>query len=48
MIKRAEASGFEAIVLTVDAQNVGKRRPNARNPFQFPAHLRYLTETKFT
>lgn len=40
LIRRAESSGFEAIVVTVDAQLVGKRRKNSRKPFRLPSHLK--------
>ncbi|ODM94461.1 Hydroxyacid oxidase 1 [Orchesella cincta] len=40
VFKRAEKAGFEALVLTVDAQYVGKRRASEKNPIQFPSHLR--------
>jgi (S)-2-hydroxy-acid oxidase len=40
LIRRAEAAGFEALVLTVDAPYFGKRRANMRNKFHLPPHLR--------
>ncbi|CAG7832820.1 unnamed protein product, partial [Allacma fusca] len=40
LIKRAEAAGFEALCLTVDAPYFGKRRLNFRNKFYLPRHLR--------
>ncbi|CAG7729944.1 unnamed protein product [Allacma fusca] len=40
LIRRAEENGFEAIVITVDSQYVGKRRANARKPFKLPRHLK--------
>ena len=40
LIKRVEACGFEAIVLTLDAQFLGKRRVTIRNQFQPPKHIR--------
>jgi len=39
LIRRAEACGFEALVLTVDAPRFGKRRANIRNKFVLPRHL---------
>ena len=37
---RAEAAGFSALVLTVDAPYFGRRLADARNRFQLPPHLR--------
>lgn len=39
IIKRAEDSGFKALVLTVDAPLFGLRRADQRNKFTLPAHL---------
>lgn len=39
IIKRAENSGFKALVLTVDAPLFGLRRADLRNKFTLPAHL---------
>ncbi|XP_014488453.1 PREDICTED: peroxisomal (S)-2-hydroxy-acid oxidase GLO1 isoform X2 [Dinoponera quadriceps] len=41
LIKRAERSGFKALVLTVDAPLFGDRRADVRNNFMLPSHLRY-------
>lgn len=38
-VRRAEACGFKAIVLTVDAPRFGIRRADVRNKFNLPAHL---------
>jgi len=40
LIRRAEAAGYEALVLTVDAPLFGKRRSNIRDNFHLPNHLR--------
>lgn len=40
MVRRAEAAGFQAIVLTVDAPRIGQRLRDARNGFAVPAHIR--------
>ncbi|CAG7785236.1 unnamed protein product [Allacma fusca] len=40
LVKRAEAAGFEALVLTVDAPLFGRRRANIRNRFALPSHLK--------
>jgi 4-hydroxymandelate oxidase len=39
LVKRAEASGAEAIVLTVDAPGWGNRERDTRNAFKLPAGL---------
>ena len=39
-MKRAEAAGAEAIVLTVDAPGLGTRERDVRNRFQLPPGLR--------
>ena len=38
-MRRAEAAGFKALVLTVDAPFFGIRRDDIRNKFQLPPHL---------
>ena len=38
-MERAEASGFSALVLTVDAPMVGRRLDDIRNRFSLPPHL---------
>ncbi|CAL8099222.1 unnamed protein product [Orchesella dallaii] len=45
VIRRAEMAGFEAMVLTLDCQYVGKRRASARNPIEFPQHLNLPNDT---
>ena len=39
MVRRAEAAGYEALVITVDSQFLGKREVDYRNQFKLPAHL---------
>jgi 4-hydroxymandelate oxidase len=39
LLDRAEAAGFEAIVLTVDAPVLGRRERDAVNGFDLPPHL---------
>ncbi|KAL0131256.1 hypothetical protein PUN28_002670 [Cardiocondyla obscurior] len=41
LIKRAERAGFKALVLTIDAPFFGNRRPDLRNKFALPSHLRF-------
>ena len=38
-MKRAEAAGFSALVLTVDAPMFGRRLDDIRNRFSLPPHL---------
>ncbi|RDD47321.1 Hydroxyacid oxidase 1 [Trichoplax sp. H2] len=38
-VKRAEKSGYKALVLTVDAPVLGNRRIDVRNRFHLPPHL---------
>lgn len=40
LVRRAEAAGFKALVLTIDAPLFGIRRADVRNGFQLPNHLR--------
>lgn len=40
LVRRAEAAGFSALVLTVDAPQFGIRRADVRNRFVLPPHLR--------
>ena len=40
LVRRAEAAGAEAIVLTVDAPGLGTRERDVRNSFQLPPDLR--------
>ena len=39
LVERAEASGYEAIVLTVDAPLLGRRERDVRNEFELPGGL---------
>jgi isopentenyl diphosphate isomerase/L-lactate dehydrogenase-like FMN-dependent dehydrogenase len=39
LIERAEAAGFEALVLTVDAPHLGRRLRDLRNGFRLPAGI---------
>ncbi|RZF48782.1 hypothetical protein LSTR_LSTR008131 [Laodelphax striatellus] len=40
LVKRAEKTGWKALVLTVDAPVFGVRYADARNKFKLPSHLR--------
>ena len=40
LIRRAEAAGYRALVLTVDTPRLGQRERDVRNGFGLPAHLR--------
>lgn len=39
LVERAEAAGYEALVVTVDAPLLGRRERDARNAFELPAGL---------
>ncbi|KAF4320813.1 hypothetical protein BBO99_00002904 [Phytophthora kernoviae] len=39
LVRRAEKSGYKAIVLTVDTPMLGHREPDVRNHFSLPNHL---------
>ncbi|KAJ3413391.1 Hydroxyacid oxidase 1 [Chytridiales sp. JEL 0842] len=39
VIKRAERAGYKALVLTIDAPVLGRRREDLRNKFYLPPHL---------
>lgn len=39
LVRRAEAAGARALVVTVDAPYVGRREPNERHRFGLPPHL---------
>eukprot|EP00744_Colponema_vietnamica_P009106 GILI01012976.1.p1 GENE.GILI01012976.1~~GILI01012976.1.p1 ORF type:complete len:414 (-),score=101.21 GILI01012976.1:129-1193(-) len=39
LVRRAEAHGYRAILLTVDTPLLGKREPDVRNRFELPPHL---------
>lgn len=40
LLKRAERAGFEAIVVTLDAQTFGNKRKTARTGFYLPSHIK--------
>jgi (S)-2-hydroxy-acid oxidase len=40
LVERAEAAGYKALVVTVDAPYLGRRRPDMRNEFKMPGYLR--------
>lgn len=40
LVRRAEAAGYRAIVVTVDTPQLGKRERDIRNNFKLPAHVR--------
>ncbi|NXS61240.1 HAOX2 oxidase, partial [Brachypteracias leptosomus] len=40
LVQRAEASGFQALVLTADLPYTGKRRDDVHNGFHLPPHLK--------
>lgn len=40
LVRRAEAAGYRALVLTVDLPVLGRREADERNSFRLPAHLR--------
>jgi len=40
LVRRAEASGYRALVLTADAPRLGRRERDMRNAFALPPHLR--------
>jgi 4-hydroxymandelate oxidase len=40
LVQRAESSGYEAIVITVDTPKLGQRRRDERNRFALPPNLR--------
>jgi (S)-2-hydroxy-acid oxidase len=40
LVSRALASGYRALVLTVDAPMMGRRRADERNGFELPPHLK--------
>lgn len=46
LIKRAINSGFKALVLTVDAPTMGRRRDDERNGFKLPENLRFCFKNK--
>jgi 4-hydroxymandelate oxidase len=40
LVRRAEAAGYRALVLTVDTPRLGRRERDLRNGFSLPPHLR--------
>eukprot|EP00475_Leptophrys_vorax_P006800 TRINITY_DN1424_c0_g1_i3.p1 TRINITY_DN1424_c0_g1~~TRINITY_DN1424_c0_g1_i3.p1 ORF type:complete len:377 (+),score=87.00 TRINITY_DN1424_c0_g1_i3:521-1651(+) len=48
LIRRAEKSGYLAIVITVDAPFLGKREADKKNSFALPQHLRLANFTQDT
>ena len=40
LVKRAEAAGYQALVLTVDTPELGRRLNDVRHNFSLPPHLR--------
>lgn len=40
IVRRVEALGYKALVLTVDVPYTGKRRNDIRNQFKLPPHLK--------
>ncbi len=38
-VQRAEALGFKAVMVTVDAPRLGRREADERNRFTLPPHL---------
>ncbi|HLG59851.1 MAG TPA: alpha-hydroxy acid oxidase [Vicinamibacterales bacterium] len=40
LIRRSEAAGYDALVLTVDTPRIGRRERDLRNAFRFPADAR--------
>ncbi|ATB37490.1 alpha-hydroxy-acid oxidizing enzyme [Cystobacter fuscus] len=40
LVRRAEAAGYRALVLTVDTPRLGRRERDVRNGFSLPAHVR--------
>jgi isopentenyl diphosphate isomerase/L-lactate dehydrogenase-like FMN-dependent dehydrogenase len=48
LVREAEANGFSALVLTVDAPQLGKREADQRNNFHLPQHLRLAILEKYS
>jgi 4-hydroxymandelate oxidase len=40
LVRRAEAAGYRALLLTVDTPRLGRRERDIRNRFSLPAHIR--------
>jgi 4-hydroxymandelate oxidase len=47
LIKRADAAGYQAIVVTVDAPVLGRRIADERNAFELPEHLTRANLAKY-
>ena len=47
LVRDAEANGFTALVLTVDAPQLGKREADQRNKFRLPPHLKLAILEKY-
>ncbi len=47
LIKRADAAGYQAIVVTVDAPVLGRRIADERNGFELPKHLTRANLAKY-
>ena len=47
LIKRAEISGYKALVITVDTPVLGRRIADVRNGFTLPSHLSLANFTGF-
>ena len=45
LVRRAEASGYRALVLTADTPRLGRRERDIRNGFGLPSHLRMANFT---
>jgi len=41
LLRRAEAAGYRAVVLTVDTPRIGRREKDIRNGFEIPPHIRF-------
>ncbi|MBM7114477.1 alpha-hydroxy acid oxidase [Archangium primigenium] len=46
LIRRAEAAGYQALVLTVDAPRIGRRERDMRNGFGLPPHVQAVNFTQ--
>jgi isopentenyl diphosphate isomerase/L-lactate dehydrogenase-like FMN-dependent dehydrogenase len=47
LIRRAEAAGYDALVVTVDAPVLGRRVADERNRFELPSHLTRANLTQY-
>jgi (S)-2-hydroxy-acid oxidase len=48
LVKDAEINGFSALVLTIDAPQLGKREADQRNKFSLPPHLKLAILEKYS